>query len=167
MIAIESIFCCKMRLDRGGHAQRADHQGDQADQRKEGRRLPQPLFDQRMRFAVIGDERLRGRRCAVRSRTVLIGIAGGILNRNRSAARLPAISSPVRSSPSRDIITRGPTLRLPVIRSGSFVDLGADAKRLPADANRVADMRVQAQQYAIGHRDGIGLQRGAHDPSAD
>ena len=35
---------------------------------------------------------------------------------------------------------------------------GADPERLAADANRVADVRIETQQYAVGNRDGIGLQ---------
>ena len=45
-----------MRLDSRGHTQRADHQRHQTHQRKKGGRLPQPLFDQRMRFGIIGNQ---------------------------------------------------------------------------------------------------------------
>ena len=56
MTAIESIFCCRWAWIAVATPKRPDHERDQADQRQKRGRLPQALFDQRMRFAVVGDQ---------------------------------------------------------------------------------------------------------------
>ena len=53
------------------------------------------------------------------------------LNRNLCADRLPICISPVRSSASRDSISRSPMFRLPDNRSGSEITAAATVKSCP------------------------------------
>ena len=89
---------------------------------------------------------------------------GGSANRNRSAARLPGVIRPVRSRPSRVIITRGPTLRVPVMRSGSETITPGDAEILAADVQHVAGAHVEAHQQIVGHDYGLRVEGLAQRP---
>ena len=68
------------------------------------------------------------------STVLLLTAASGVkgnLKSKRWAARLPKRIRFVRSRPARDIIKRGPTLRLPAMRSGSLSTMAATRKSMP------------------------------------
>ena len=65
--------------------------------------------------------------------------------------------SPVRSSPPRLIISRGPTLKLPVMRSGSSTTTPATRKSCPPSRTASPTVHAQADQQVLG--DGHGRRR--------
>ena len=62
---------------------------------------------------------------ALTSSTPAPGVGAGSLKRWRCAARLPWLIKPARCKVSRRTITRGPTFRLPAMRSGSAITTAA------------------------------------------
>ena len=109
-----------VRSHGGADADGADDEGDQTDQAQKRSGAVQALRDDGMGLAKVGNQGIRERGLERGSRLRDVGrVQGDSRNRKRSAARLPGSISPLRSKPSRVIITRGPTLRLPTMRSGS------------------------------------------------
>ena len=108
-----------VRAHGGADADGADDERDQTHQAQKCCGAVQALRDDGVRLAIVGNQGVGERGFQQRRVCSMPGERGESRNRKRSAARLPGIINPVRSKPSRVIITRGPTLRLPNMRSGS------------------------------------------------
>ena len=148
-----------MGLNCGGHAECSDHQRDQTHERKESGGLAKALFDQRMRLAVIGDQR-------VAKNFVQILANGGDLQVRRHAEEI-SLGGAAACDQQTSAFDGGPRhhhTRTDVEAAGHAVrligDFGADAKWLSANADGIADVRIETQQHAVRNRKGIRLQRG-------
>ncbi len=97
----------------------------------------------------------------------MIGIGG----RDFEEEALGGAAARDQQAGAREAFARHHDARADVEAAGHAVglvdDFGADAEWLAADADGVADLRVQAQQHAVGDRDRIGLQSGAQIHAAD
>ena len=87
-----------------------------------------------------------------------VGSCAGSFISNRSVARLPGASRPVRSSAAREIMTRGPIPAPALIRSGSCLSTAAILKLLSAQPQRLAYMRIQPNQKLLRHHGRVALQ---------
>ena len=161
MIAIESIFCCKCAWMAVATPSAPITSAIRLTSDRNVVDCRSPCSISGCASRVIGNQPFAKHLAQIVAHTVAIGMVGGTLNRNRSAARLPGdqqagtLQSCARNHHARTHIeTAGHAIRL--IRH-----FGADPERLSADANGVADVRVQPQQDAVGNGHRIRLQGGA------
>ncbi len=124
-----------MRSHGHSDADGSEHEGDQRHEREQAGGAVEAFGERRVALTEVDDLGLRGagfpgRRLA--SATAVVGGCCGSLKRKRSLAREPGARMPVAARAWREMRTRGPVTKLPLMRrSGSLTMVAAMRKGLP------------------------------------